>query len=145
MKIVIVSFFATVAFVALKKWWKQKETEGWGSLFFLSKSLLFRSAESLLTWPADFATSWLAVETGDVPYVLKSATGDLTSWVADKAITQLQISWNGPVHTAATFPFKSLKRFCLFMNLWSELGLNIKQSLLKAFGRLMVFQKLKYK
>ncbi len=62
---------------------------------------------------ADIAIGWLAVETSDVPYILKLASDDLTSWVASDTVSvasvmkrsclkfsshslelRLQISWN---------------------------------------------------
>ncbi len=45
------------------------------------------------------ATSWLAVETRDMPYVIELASGDLTN-----TISRLESSWDGPLSTAATFP-----------------------------------------
>ncbi len=52
----------------------------------------------------DVAMSWLALETSDVPYVLKLASGDLTSWAASDTVSRLKLSWDGAVYTAATFP-----------------------------------------
>ncbi len=52
----------------------------------------------------DVAMSWLAVETSDVPYVLKLASGVLASWAAGDTVSRLESSWDGPVYTAATFP-----------------------------------------
>ncbi len=52
----------------------------------------------------DIAMSWLAVETSDMPYVLKLASGDLTSWAAGDAVSQLESSWDGAVYTTATLP-----------------------------------------
>ncbi len=52
----------------------------------------------------DITTSLLAVETSDVPFVLKLASGNLTSWAAGDAVSRLESSWDGPVYTAATFP-----------------------------------------
>lgn len=60
---------------------------------------------------SDFATTWLAVETGDVSKVRKPAIGDLTSWV-------VQLSWDESVQTAATF--------CIIVNLRIELGLRLQ-------------------
>ncbi len=71
-------------------------------LSFLHPKL--QPAESLVTWPADFATSRLAVETGAMPYILKSASDKLTSWVAVTASARFESSWDGPVDVAATFP-----------------------------------------
>ncbi len=48
--------------------------------------------------------SWLAVKTSDVPYALKLASGNSTSWVAGDTVSRLESSWGGPAYTAATFP-----------------------------------------
>ncbi len=59
-----------------------------------------------------FSTSWLAVETGYVPFVLNLASGGLTSWVAGWAetdqLTLLQLS---------------LQLFHLVVNFWCKLAL----------------------
>ncbi len=47
----------------------------------------------------DVTMSWLAVETSDVPFVLKLASGDLTNWAAGDTV-----SWDRAIYTAATFP-----------------------------------------
>lgn len=39
------------------------------------------------TCMADFPAAWLAVDRGDVTYVLKPDTGDLTSWLPSNAIS----------------------------------------------------------
>ncbi len=52
----------------------------------------------------DVAASWLAVETSDVPYILKLASGNLTSWAAGDTVSLLESSWDGPGYTAATSP-----------------------------------------
>ncbi len=41
----------------------------------------------------DVATSWLAVETSDVPYILKLASVDLTSWAAGDTVSQRESGW----------------------------------------------------
>ncbi len=46
-------------------------------------------------------TTWLAAETSDVPYVLKLASAVKN---VCKQHHQLELSWDGPVYTAATFP-----------------------------------------
>ncbi len=50
------------------------------------------------------ATSWLAVETSDVPFVPKLASEDMTSRVAGDTVSRLESNWDGPVYSAATFP-----------------------------------------
>ncbi len=50
------------------------------------------------------ATSWLAVETSDVPFVPKLASEDMTSRVAGDTVSRLKSNWDGPVYSAATFP-----------------------------------------
>ncbi len=54
--------------------------------------------------------SWFAVETSDVPCILKLASNDLTSWAAGDTVSRLELSWDGPVYTAATFPTKKKKK-----------------------------------
>ncbi len=61
----------------------------------------------------DLATSWAAVKTNEMPYALKLASGDLTSWAAGDTISLLESSWDGPVYTAATFLATVL--FCEFL------------------------------
>lgn len=80
-------------------------------------SLPFRRAEICnLTWPADFSTSWLAVGTGDVPYVVKPATGDLTSRVTCDTISQswVELRWASLVSSGC----KTL----VWTGLWSSLN-----------------------
>ncbi len=52
----------------------------------------------------DGVTSWLAVETSNVPFVIKLA---LTSWVTGDTVSRLESSWDGPVYTTATFCSRS--------------------------------------
>ncbi len=61
----------------------------------------------------DITTSCLTVETSDVPYIVKLASGDLTSWVA----------------TAAGLSPAETNQFLLIMNLWCELDWPCVQTL----------------
>lgn len=64
-----------------------------GYLFIPPQIIIFLKTRFV----TDFATSWLAVEKGDV---LKPATGD---WVTGAAFSQFESSWERPVYNAATF------------------------------------------
>ncbi len=58
--------------------------------------------------------SWLAVETSDVPNILKPASADLTSWIACDTVSKLKSSWDRAVYTAASFLATDLSyRECL--------------------------------
>ncbi len=57
-----------------------------------------------LSKTGDVAMSWLAVETSDVPYILKLASGDLTSWISGDSVRRLKSNWDGPIYCAAAFP-----------------------------------------
>ncbi len=50
------------------------------------------------------ALCFLAVETNDLPYVLKLTSGSLTSWAAGDATGWLESSWDRQVYYAPTLP-----------------------------------------
>ncbi len=60
----------------------------------------------------------LAVKTNDMPYRLKLASGDLTSWVAGITVSWLESSWD---HFILLPP--SLQLFGLIVNFWCKLDL----------------------
>lgn len=62
----------------------------WSSLFSVQTSAI------------STITCRLAVETDAIPYVLKPATGDLTSWVAGDTISRLESSWDFSLQCSKT-------------------------------------------
>lgn len=101
----------------------------WRLLDLTEKSVLVFLLPAIDFDPTDIVTSWLATETGDVPYVLKTSR-----WLLDTARTAPPLQPAPGKLNSCNFP-----SYCLAVNLWSKVVLSWArvQSTLTSYQQLL--------
>lgn len=110
---------STAAGMLMRRTWARR---GWRTVVRECHSKQTQRLLTVCNWhdqPTSLQASWLLKH---VLYILKPATGDISSWVTGDFISWPESNWDGPVYSAATFLCHVLNAFislCIFGLNWA--------------------------